>query len=114
MSEVFHITTRPLWEAARASGEYRGETLETEGFIHASDDRQLLDTANRFYRSVDDLIVLRIDTDRLHSRLVREPAAGRDELFPHIYGPIHVDAVMETIPLVADEQGIFQSLPVET
>lgn len=112
MSDVFHITTRPLWEAATASGEYRAETLEIEGFIHASDEGQVIATANRFYRGVDDLVVLRIDTDRLRSRLIREKGTDVDELFPHIYGPIHVDAVVEVIPLVADAAGEFRSLPV--
>ena len=112
MSDVFHITTRPLWEAAAASGEYRGETFETEGFIHASDESQVIATANRFYRGVDDLIVLRIETDRLRSRLIWEKATDVDELFPHIFGPIHVNAVIEVIPLVAEAAGEFRSLPV--
>ena len=99
MSDVFHITTRALWEAAQASGEYRCDSLETEGFIHASDEHQVTETANRFYRGVDDLIVLRIDTERLRTRLIREKATDRDEFFPHIYGPIQVDAVSEIIPI---------------
>ena len=72
MTELLHITERPLWEAARRSGAYemstRGRTLGEVGFIHCSLRHQLQAVAELLYGShpdPDDLVVLVIDGDRL-------------------------------------------------
>ena len=109
MAELLHITERSLWEAARASGAYemstRGQTLQDVGFIHCSQRHQLPQVAKLFYSDLDprDLVVLVIDSDRVTSPVryePPEPGAGADdvigesELFPHIYGPLPVTAVV--------------------
>ena len=33
---LLHITSQAAWDAAQAEGAFRVESLETEGFIHAS------------------------------------------------------------------------------
>ncbi|MFC8346697.1 DUF952 domain-containing protein [Streptomyces sp. NPDC057280] len=95
---IVHLTERPLWAEARARGTYemstRGRTLQEEGFIHCSTRAQLPGTAARFFADLDDLVVLVIDPDRLGVPLKWEaPAPGAEE-FPHIYGPLAVDAVV--------------------
>lgn len=100
---LYHIALRSDWEAATAEGEYaistRGRSLADEGFIHCSFAEQVDATAARFYADVDDVVLLRIDPDRLASRVVVEDLAGTGEPFPHVYGPIPVDAVVEVRPL---------------
>lgn len=96
---IVHLTERSLWEEARARGTYeistRGRTLQEEGFIHCSTRAQLPGTAARFFADLDDLVVLVIDPDRLDVPLKWEaPAPGAEE-FPHLYGPLAVDAVVE-------------------
>jgi glutathione S-transferase len=69
-------------------------TLEQEGFIHCSTREQMVDTANRFYGDLDQLVVLTIDPHLVAAPIVYEPPApGVDGLFPHIYGPLPVAAV---------------------
>ncbi|MFF7447240.1 MULTISPECIES: DUF952 domain-containing protein [unclassified Streptomyces] len=99
---ILHLTRRPLWDAARAQGTYEistlGRTLQEEGFIHCSTRSQLPGTAARFFAGVEDLVVLVIDPDRLDVPLRYEaPAPGAEE-FPHIYGPLPVDAVVAVEP----------------
>jgi uncharacterized protein (DUF952 family) len=96
MTSVFHITTRAAWDAAQAAGAYRADSLATEGFIHLSTAAQLPRTLQRFYRGVPDLVVLAIDPARLRSELRYERADG-DE-FPHLYGPLPLDAVVSAEP----------------
>ena len=88
------------WQQARQLGEYRistrGQSLEQVGFIHASYADQLEGTRQRFYADVSDLRLLVIDPTRLaaHGIAVRpEAAPGSGELFPHLYGPLPLDAV---------------------
>lgn len=105
---IFHIATVADWDAARAGGGYttstRGRTLAEEGFIHASRGDQWQGVRDRFYADVTEpLVLLVIDTDRLTSPVVEEPVADSAETFPHVYGPIDVDAVVQTIPLSEPE-----------
>ena len=65
---ILHITTAPEWEAARATGEYRAPSLESEGFIHCSTPAQVVHVGDWFYRDVPDLVLLCIDPGALTSR----------------------------------------------
>jgi uncharacterized protein (DUF952 family) len=109
MTQLLHITERSVWDAAVASGEYRlstrGMTLEQQGFIHCSLPRQLRGVAESFYGDLDELVVLVVDSDRLAAVVKYEPPAPGAEEFPHIYGPIAIDAVVDVIPVNRDEGG---------
>jgi uncharacterized protein (DUF952 family) len=108
---LFHITSLAAWQAAQAAGEYRPPSLATEGFVHLSTDRQWLRTANRFFRGQHGLVLLSIRRDALSAPLRFEAADG-DE-FPHLYGALNLDAVVEAcaLPVAADgEIGIPPAL----
>ena len=99
---IYHLASQQDWERARRDGVYaistRGRTLAEEGFIHASSVAQWPVVRRRFYGDVaDPLVLLHIDESRLSSPVVDEvgdPATG--ERFPHVYGPIDLDAVVAT------------------
>jgi uncharacterized protein (DUF952 family) len=94
---LFHITTQQVWDEARDVGRYVPPAFDHDGFIHLSEERQWINTANRFYRGRPSLVVLVIDEKRLASEVRREPADG--DLFPHLYGPLNLDAVSEVYQL---------------
>jgi uncharacterized protein (DUF952 family) len=108
MAELLHITERSLWEAARATGTYemstRGRTLREEGFIHCSLRHQLPQVARLFYSDLDpgELVVLVIDSERITSPVRYEPPAPGADEFPHIYGPLPVDAVIAEEPYTGE------------
>jgi uncharacterized protein (DUF952 family) len=102
---LLHITERSLWDAARAAGTYemstRGRTLQEEGFIHCSLRSQLPRVADFLYGSYtgpDELVVLVIDTGRLGAEVRHESPEPGGEEFPHVYGPIPVEAVVDVEP----------------
>ena len=110
---IFHIARRCDWDDAVGAGEYRvstlGRTLDEEGFIHCSASAaQGEGVANSFYRRVTEpLVVLTIATERVASEVRDEVPEGATDAFPHIYGPIPVDAVTATTVLARDESGRF-------
>ena len=109
---IFHITTSSEWEAAQAAGKYVAPSLETEGFIHCSLPTQVTHVADWFYRDVSDLVLLSIDPGKLTSPLRWEPSA--DEFagdFPHVYGPIALDAVRAVIPWSRGADGFTSQRP---
>ena len=99
MHEILHVTPRGAWERAVAEGEYRGDTLATEGFIHCCLPGQLAGVISRYFQGRTDLVVLRTQPERLISPLRWESPPGSTEAFPHVYGPLNLDAVVEVVPL---------------
>jgi glutathione S-transferase len=107
--DLFHITTRDDWERARERGEYRAPSLAAEGFIHLSRARQWHAVANRFYRGRAGLVLLAIRADRLRHEVRDEPADG--DRFPHLYGPLEVDAVVAVFDLPVAADGAIEIPP---
>jgi uncharacterized protein (DUF952 family) len=116
---IYHICSQQAWRAALEAGDYRAESLIIEGFIHCSGSEQILGVANSFYAGQIDLVLLLIEPEHVAPRLVWEAAAHPDpdaaldapanQQFPHIYGPLNLDAVVEVRPFQADQDGRFRS-----
>ena len=117
VSRIYHIAVRADWERALADGAYTrstvDKTLAEEGFIHASQASQVARTANTYYRDVPgDLVLLVIDPERVGAEVRYEDVPGADVPFPHIYGPLNVDAVLAVVPLAPGPDGMF-AFPAE-
>jgi uncharacterized protein (DUF952 family) len=109
---IFHLTSRTSWLAAQKAGAYTADSLAGEGFIHCSRVDQVLRVADTFFAGQHGLAILTIDLSRLTSELRWEP--GTDlvtELFPHVYGPINLDAVVLVSDFEPGADGRFH-LPV--
>lgn len=107
---IYHVALAADWAAAKGAGEYRvstlGRTLEGEGFIHCSYADQVAGTANTFYAGLaQPLVLLAVDTARLDAEVIAENTGGGIELFPHVYGPIPVPAVVAVTELTRDADG---------
>lgn len=89
---IYHIVLPEAW-AAFDTGLYRHQSLETEGFIHCSFADQLDQVIARYYKDRDVVVILEIESDRLMSRMIKEPSTN-SEIYPHIYGPINRDAIV--------------------
>ena len=116
---ILHLASNDAWLVAVQKGQYHADSLSTEGFIHCSTESQIVDVANAFYHGQHGLVLLVLDPDKLTAELKWEPPAHPnperaakvgDELFPHIYGPLNVDAVKQVIPFEPASDGTF-SLP---
>jgi uncharacterized protein (DUF952 family) len=93
---IYHVVTESNWEQALKSGFYEAPSLQTEGFIHTSKEEQLSGVLERYYKDQVGLLLLHIDERRLTAPLRYELAPSVNEEFPHIYGPLNLDAVTQT------------------
>lgn len=96
---LYHLAFESDWDVARAGGSYRvstrGRTLDEEGFIHLSSAVQVDGVARRFYSDVQEpLLLLTIDITLLHDEVRLEVPPGASEAFPHLFGPLPVEAVV--------------------
>ena len=112
---IYHITSLAAWNEARQRGDYRTDSLAMEGFIHCSTEEQVVPVAEKYYKGQDSLILLVIEPERLTSDLKWEPPAEgapppgvpEGSLFPHIYGPINLEAVVRVFDLQSQPDGKY-------
>ncbi|MFI5708630.1 DUF952 domain-containing protein [Kribbella sp. NPDC051620] len=104
MALILHLAFVAEWEAARRAGSYRistrGKSLDDGAtFIHCSRPDQVAAVANSFYADVTEpLCLLVIDTSLLVSALCDEDLDAIGISFPHLYGPLNLDAVVDVRP----------------
>jgi len=94
MTLIYHVTTKQEWDKAKQKGFYAAPSLETEGFIHCSEAQQVDGVLKRYYQGKNALLKLVIDPQKLNPELKYELAPSVNENFPHVYGPINLDAVV--------------------
>lgn len=99
---IYHLALANEWRDAKARGVYerstRGQSLQQVGFIHASGADQVEATYGRFYADAAEVLLLTIDPRRLTAAVRWEPAPDTGERFPHIHGPLPLEAVLAAEP----------------
>ncbi len=112
MTIILHITRSNEWDASSSTGYYKPSSLNSDGFIHCSTVEQTVETANLYFANQKDLILLCIDGNKTEAEVKYEAPAETDDhrngmLFPHIYGPLNVSAVVRVIKFTPDINGKF-------
>jgi uncharacterized protein (DUF952 family) len=107
MAIIFHITTRNAWDCAAPEGIYLTDAFSVEGFIHCSTRDQVIQVANSRFRGQTGLVLLSIDTDRVTREIVYENLEGGQQLFPHIYGELNTEAVVQVAEFKPGADGYF-------
>jgi uncharacterized protein (DUF952 family) len=110
---VYKIVPETLWQQARQSGVFNGAAIDlTDGFIHFSTASQARETAARHFAGKDGLLLVAVDAEVLGEKLVFEPSRGGD-LFPHLYTPLQLSAVLweKPLPIGPDGAHVFPEMP---
>lgn len=108
MSIIYKIVPASLWQDAQNSGEFKGAAVDlSDGFIHFSTAEQAGETAARHFAGQEGLLLVAVDGEALGERLVYEPSRG-GALFPHLYGPLPLEAVLWQKPLPLGADGLHQ------
>lgn len=105
MARIFHLITEQDWESAHGTVQWRPGSLGDEGFIHCSnDEEQAMQVVARLYPGRTDLLALEVDTEKLSHPVISEPSRS-GEIYPHIYGPLEIGAVIRVWRVKVDGQG---------
>ncbi|MBD8553564.1 DUF952 domain-containing protein [Rhizobium sp. CFBP 8762] len=105
---IYKIVTADQWAEARRTGLFKGSAVDlADGYIHFSTAAQVRETAAKHFRGESNLVLVAIDESRLGEALVYEPSRGA-ALFPHLYEPLSVDAVLWEKPLSLNADGTHQ------
>ncbi len=99
---IYKVCSLSVWTSVRSLNEWVGSPDDQrDGFIHFSTGPQLHGTVKKHFAGQADLMILSIDVTQLGERLRWEPSRGGD-LFPHLYGPLPISAIVGAEPLVAN------------
>ena len=105
---LYHIATRDEWRQARRRGSFVPDSLAAEGYIHNCRRDQILWVVERFYAGAADLVILCVAEERLQASWREEDLENLGETFPHIYGPLNLDAVVDVVPFAPQSDGPFR------
>ena len=108
---IYHLVPVDYWEAQPTDRPYTPAEYEREGFIHCTrGEEQLAIVANRYYRNDRrEWLALLIDENAVSFEIKYEPSVD-GVLYPHIYGALNRDAVIEVCAMPRDPDGTFRSL----
>jgi uncharacterized protein (DUF952 family) len=102
---IYLLSSQAEYQHALKNGELVRVSLQGEGFIHASPRSQLNRLANKYYKDKVNPLVLVVEKQRISAVVKWEPATGG--LYPHIYGPLNMDAVIQVKEIQLSEDGDF-------
>jgi uncharacterized protein (DUF952 family) len=111
-SHVLKVLTLADWTRFQAEGVYPGSAADqADGFIHFSTAAQIAATLAKHYAGQTDLVLLAVDLTQVLPAAVRwEPARGGD-LFPHLYAPLPLAAVLAHGPITQGPNGTHHCPP---
>lgn len=107
---LVHLCSKEEWRTAVSLGEHRPDSLRANGFVHLSTAEQVHLPANRLFSGRTDLVLLHIDAAQLSSPVRWEagvPTDPDDMVFPHLYGPLPITAVIRVTPYRPGSDGQF-------
>lgn len=111
-TNLYKILSPEEWEAAQRQGRFDGSAVDlADGYIHLSAANQVVETAAKHFAGKENLLLVAVDGARLGDSLRWEPSRG-GQLFPHVYGPLPLDAVVavQPLPVGADGRHVFPDL----
>ena len=94
---IYHLTTLPEWEHAQDKGYYAPPSYENHGYIHCATEEQLDTVMNTHFKEHENLVKLTIDPNRLTQKLKYDSINDEGHEYPHIYGPLNLEAVTQIV-----------------
>ena len=94
---LIHVTTEKAWQSAASAGRYFPTGFEAEGFIHCCHRSQLEQVLSDHFSGQRGVLLLVRDRLLLEAEIRYERAANGDD-YPHVYGPIKPNVVIQSIP----------------
>lgn len=95
---MFHIATPADADRLMAEGVLEPPSLAAEGFVHCSTEAQVVATTDRWFAPDAELVLLKLDPERLGGAELRWPEVYPGQRFPHVHGPLRADAVVARLP----------------
>ena len=108
---AYKVLTADEMDVLEHEGSFAGAPVDlADGYIHLSTADQLAGTIDKHCAGQDGLHLVAVDLEALGNMVKWEESRG-GMLFPHIYGPLTLDVVLDYGPLEYHADGTIR-LPV--
>ena len=109
---ILHLVPAGYFRSLPASEDYLPREFPQDGFIHCTrKPDMMLRVANQFYKDVaGELLMLVIAESRVIAQIKYESPEPGGHLFPHIYGSLNRDAIVEMRTARRAVDGTFVSV----
>jgi len=105
---LLHAAKEKQWNESLVKGYYGDFSITKDGFIHCSTIENILDVANDNLKKIEEpLLLLCIDTDLLEAEIKWEKRGDKEISFPHLYGLLNINAVIDVTSFLKDKNGGF-------
>lgn len=105
---IFHLVKKGDWKDQKKESRYSPESLDSQGFIPCSSGKDVEETANRLFKGENDVLLIVINTTLIEPELKYEEDKETGTKYPHIYGPLNMDAVIDKIELAMEDDSTFE------
>ena len=105
---IFHVVKKEDWKEYKKDSRYHPESLDTNGFIHCSSGRDIESITNSLYKGEDGVLLIIINTTLVEPEIRYENSGNSNIKYPHIYGPLNMDAVIDKIELASEDDGSYK------
>ena len=101
---IFKVIDKEEWQKAKQSGTYAGSEKDLkDGYIHFSEEQQVKETLNKYYKDKENLILLKVHTLNLEHLLWEQASNG--DMYPHLYSSLDTTTVVNEYDLPLNEDG---------
>ncbi|WP_230480820.1 DUF952 domain-containing protein [Sphingomonas sp. Leaf21] len=108
---AYKVLTADQMAVLEKEGAFAGAPVDmADGYIHMSTAAQLTETVDKHFAGQTDLHVAAVDLEAMGDAVKWEESRG-GQLFPHLYAPLPLTAVIAYGPLQRDEDGTVR-LPI--
>ncbi|MBP6386006.1 MAG: DUF952 domain-containing protein [Pseudarcicella sp.] len=98
MELIYHLVTPSRWDLFEKQDFFIPQDYENDGFIHCSTIEQVPRSLAKFYENEPEVLLLHVSVAQLKANLKYE-LASNGQLFPHVYGPLNKDAVVDIVKI---------------
>ncbi|WP_294281127.1 DUF952 domain-containing protein [uncultured Sphingomonas sp.] len=108
---AYKVLTADQMAVLEQEGAFAGAPVDvTDGYIHLSTAAQLTETVDKHFSGQTDLRIAAVDLDAMGEAVKWEESRG-GQLFPHLYAPLPLSAVVAYGPMKREEDGSVR-LPI--
>ncbi len=104
---ILHCISKNKWNLIKSDEQYGKEQLDAFGFIHCSPIEYFWRVAPNFISVKEDLVLLCIDTKKVVPAIKWEDGDDCGREYPHVYGMLNLDAVIDVVPFNRNESSHF-------
>lgn len=104
---ILHCMKKSEWEKKKDKECWGQESIDANGFIHCSTIEYFWRVAPNFYNTAEEFVLVCIDEDKLKSEVKYEEWDNTGRCYPHIYGLVNNDAVVNVLPFLKGENGEY-------